>query len=293
MRVSDNMKIDTVNRSIAGAQARQMAATREASSGSRIGAPSDDPVAAARLARIQASIQSAAAYRASIASVQGDVELAETTLASAGEIMQRVQEIALQGANDTLPASERSMLAVEVAGLRKQLVSLANTKGSTGYLFGGTEQTVSPFDVNGAFNGNSNPHTVEIAQGLTLDVNADGAKAFTVAGGRDVFADFTALENALNANDGTAVSATVNSLDTSRRQIVAARIDAGDKLNRLGTADAAHDQADTILQSQRHTVADADPAAAYSRLIATQQALESALAVARSTLQTLGGARQG
>ncbi len=292
MRVSDNMKLDTVTRNIATAEQRQLAATREASSGQRISAPSDDPVGAARLARIQASIESTAAYRASITNVQGDVELAESTLASASDVMQRVQEIALQGANDSLTASDRGALAAEVAGLKKELVSLANTKGSTGYLFGGTS-AANPFDVNGAFSGNSNPHTVEIAQGLTLDVNVDGAKAFTAAGGRDVFADLATLENALNANDGAAVSATVNSLDTSRRQIVAARSDAGDKINRLTTADSAHDRADTVLQSQRHDVGDADAAASYSRLVATQQALESALTVARTTLQTLGGANNG
>jgi flagellar hook-associated protein 3 FlgL len=295
MRVSDNMTIDTVARGIARAQSRQLAATREASSGSRISNPSDDPVAAARLARIQASIDQTAAYRSSIATVQGDVELSETTLASASSVFERAQEIALQGANDTMPASERAMLAKEVHSLREQLVSLANTKGSLGYLFGGSATDTAPFDASGNLNptANSDPHTVEIAQGMSLDVRVDGGKAFTAAGGRDVFADLSALESALNADDGAAIGATVNSLDTSRRQIVAARTDAGDKLNRLSTADAAHDQADTALQSTRHDVADADPAAAYSRLIATQQALESAITVARTTLATLGATRLG
>jgi flagellar hook-associated protein 3 FlgL len=288
MRVSDNMKLDTVTRSIAGAQARNLAATREASSGQRISAPSDDPVGAGRLARIQASIDAAASFRSSISTVQGDVELSESTLASATSLFERAQEIALQGANDSLSGAERADLAKEVAGLRSQLVSIANTKGSLGYLFGGSATGVAPFDSGGNFSSNSNPHTVEIAPGLSLDVRVDGAKAFTLAGGRDVFADLTSLENALTADDGTAIAATVNSLDTSRRQIVAARTDAGDKLNRLATANTAHDQADTALQSQRHDVADVDAAASYSRLITTQQSLESAISIARSTLQTLG-----
>jgi flagellar hook-associated protein 3 FlgL len=288
MRVSDNMKLDTVTRGIAGAQARNLAATREASSGQRISAPSDDPVGAARLARIQASIASTSAFRSSISTVQGDAELSESTLASATTLFERAQEIALQGANDSLSGSERADLAKEVAGLKSQLVSLANTKGSLGYLFGGSVTDVAPFDSGGNFTSNSNPHTVEIAPGLSLDVRVDGAKAFTVSGGRDVFGDLTALENALVSDNGTAIAATVNSLDTSRRQIVAARTDAGDKLNRLATADTAHDQADTALQSQRHDVADVDAAASYSRLITTQQALESAITIARSTLSTLG-----
>ena len=291
MRVSDNMSIDTVSRNIAGAEARQLAASREASSGARINAPSDDPVGAAHLARIQASIDTTASFRQTISTVQGDVALSESTLASASSVMDRAQEIAMQGANDSLSASDRASLATEVSSLREQLISLANTKGSFGYLFGGTANAAPPFDTTGAFVGNSNPHTVEIAPGLTLDTQVDGAKAFTLAGGRDVFADLTALSTALNANDGAAVSATVNSLDTSRRQIVAARSDAGDKLNRLATADTVHDQVDSALQSQRHDLADADPAASYSRLMTAQQSLTSAISVARTTLNALGGAR--
>jgi flagellar hook-associated protein 3 FlgL len=292
MRVSDSMKIDTVARSIQGAQARNFAATREASSGARLSAPSDDPVAAARLVRIQASIDSTASFRQSISMVQGDVELAEGTFDSAAQIFARAQEIALQGANDTLPAAERASLAVEVAGLKNQLVALANTKGANGYIFGGSATDAAPFAASGAFSGNANARNVEIASGLTLDVRAHGAEAFTAAGGRDVFADLTALETALAGNNGAAIAATVNSLDTSRRQIVAARSDSGDKLNRLAAADTAHDQADTALQSQRHDVADVDAAASYSRLISAQQALEAAITVGRSTLATLGGSRQ-
>jgi flagellar hook-associated protein 3 FlgL len=127
MRVSDNMKIDTVTRSIAGAQARQLTATREASSGLKVSAPSDDPVAAARLARLSASIESTAAYRSSISMVQGDVELAESTFASATSIMERAQEIALQGANGALSNDARTTMAGVVAGLKQQLIALANT----------------------------------------------------------------------------------------------------------------------------------------------------------------------
>src|SRR4051794_11431159 len=131
MRVSDNMRIDAVTRNVTAAQTRQLAASKEASSGQRIGAPSDDPVGAAQLARVQASIETTAGFRSAIKSVNGDLTLAEGTLADATSVFERAQEIALQGANGSLSASERSTLATEVGGLREQLASLANTKGST------------------------------------------------------------------------------------------------------------------------------------------------------------------
>lgn len=295
MRVSDNMRFDAANRAIASAQAQQMAAMRQASTGARIAAPSDDPVAAAQAARVQASLDQTGAYRANIRTARGDISTAESSLETATTLMERVQEIALQGANGSLSESERSSLANEVSGLKDQLVSIANTKGSLGYLFAGTGTATGnpPFSASGAFSGNDLDRITEVGSGLLVSTNASGAKAFTTDGGRDIFHDLDTLTAALTANDSNAVAATVSGLDASHRQIVAARIDAGTKLARLDIADTAHQQTEVALSSQQHGLVDADPAAAYSRLIAAQQSLEAAVQVSRTTLATLSSGQTG
>ena len=236
---------------------------------------------------MQGSIGKTTAFRSSIRTVRGDVDLAESTLASATDVMNRAHEISLQGASGQLSAAERQDLALEVGHLREQLLGLANTKGSQGYLFGGTKTSTPPFDAAAAFVGDDLDRKVETGPGIVSTVSTSGAKAFTAAGGDDVFAVLKSLQTALNANDATAVQGTVNSLDSGARQILAARIDAGLKLAKLDTADTAHEQTNLALATQQSALIDVNPAEAYSRLAQTQQGVEQAVSVTKNMLDTL------
>ena len=293
MRVSDAMRLDTMTQQMSTLSQRELAASKQASTGMRISAPSDDPVAAAQAARVQASLDATDGYRTTIRNVRGDVDMAETSLASAGDILTRAGELAMQGANGSLNASDRAALAQEVGQLRDQLVTVANTKGSTGYLFGGTASTSAPFDANGNFLGNANDRVAEVGPNVSMTVSVNGASTFTVAGGTDVFAELSNLQTALSTNNVSALPTSVNTLDTARRQVLSGRLDAGTKLARLDTADSAHEAGQTSLSTERTGLLQVDPAAAYTQLQATQTAVEQSIAVARSTLNTLSLNRFG
>jgi flagellar hook-associated protein 3 FlgL len=293
MRVSDGMRLDSMTQQMAQLSQRELTASRQASTGMRLGAPSDDPVAAAQAARVQASLDATDGYRASIRDVRGDVDLAETSLASAGDILTRAGELAMQGANGSLNAGDRTALAQEVGQLKDQLVTIANTKGTNGYLFGGTASTTSPFDASGNFLGNADDRVAEVGANVSMTVSVNGASTFTAAGGTDVFAELSNLQSALATNNVAALPSSVNTLDGARRQVLAGRLDAGTKLARLDTADSAHQAGQTSLSTERTGLLQVDPAAAYTQLQATQSAVEQSIAVARSTLTTLSLNRFG
>jgi flagellar hook-associated protein 3 FlgL len=287
MRISDANRYDALAQSLAKAQARQLDASRQASTGARINAPSDDPVAAAQAIRVQASLSLTGDYRATISKVQGDVELAESTLSHATDLMSRAHDIALQGGSGNTTTAGRKALAGELQGIREQLLAAANQKGSLGYLFGGTANQTAPFAADGTFIGNDDQRSIEVAPGISTVVSTSGASAFTIAGGSDVFATLQTLEDALNADDVSAAAATVSVLDTGERQIVAARIDAGNKAARLSVADSAHSETEVSLQEMQHGLVDADLPSAYSKLAQTQQALEAGYSVSRQILDLL------
>ena len=291
MRVSDGMRLDAMTRQVTLASQLQVDASREASTGLRVGAPSDDPVAAAQAARIQAQYDASDAYRTAIKDGRGDLETAESTLASATDLVGQAHDLALQGANGSLNASDRADLAVQVGQLRDQLVALANTKGTQGYVFGGTATDQPPYDTNGTFKGNGNERVLEVGPNVAAVISVSGAVAFS--GNADVFAALTSLQSALQTNDVAQITASVSQLDAAQRQVVAARVDAGMKLTRLDTADAAHQAAQTTLSTQKHDAVDADPAAAYSKLMAVQSSIDQAITVARSTLQAMSVNRFG
>ena len=288
MRISENMRYDMVGRSLSELSTRQAEVAQQASSGQRVSAPSDDPIAAAELTRLAAAKSSTTQFQKSVSAVRGDAQIAEGVLGEAGDTLARLHEIAMQGANDTLSAQDRVSLADEVHTLKAHLVSLANTKGSNGFLFGGTQTDVAPFDPTGVFGGNDNAHLVEVSPGVSVRANPSGADAFTTQGGTDVFATVDALEAGLRANSSTAISATLDQVEASRDQITKVRAGAGLLLDRLDATDSALTQTQTTLGEHTIAVGQADPYQTYSDLTRLNNALTQAISVARTTL-TPGG----
>ena len=151
MRIADNMRFDTVQRSLSALRSRQATLTAQLSSGSRIASPSDDPIAASGLTRIAAQSARTADYRSTISTVRSDLELSEAGLAQASDLMVRAKELALQGSNGSLTADDRRMLANEVDTIQKQFISTANARGSRGFLFSGNLTDKAALDENGSY----------------------------------------------------------------------------------------------------------------------------------------------
>lgn len=284
MRVTEGMRYAQVTRGLAALTAEHAKASRQASSGRRLEQPSADPVAAAELSRLRASQSQTAAHRNVIRDARGDAELTEATLAQANSLFVRAHEIAMQGANGSLGADERAALAEEVHGLKQELVGLANTRGTRGYLFSGSQTDTAAFSNGGVFQGDDVDHVVQIGNAPPQSVSVSGAEAFTAAGGRDVFADLDALEAALAANDQSAASATLTGLESSRQQIVKAEARAGTIIDRLDTSDQVLEQLQFEFDKRQGEIDGVDPVDAYTRLVQLGQALEQAVSVSRQLL---------
>ncbi|HEY5372269.1 MAG TPA: flagellar hook-associated protein FlgL [Polyangiaceae bacterium] len=284
MRVTEGMRYDSVTNNLSEVSSRQAAAAQQAQTGLRVNLPSDDPIAAAQLARLSASQAQVTARRGTISSVRGDTELAESSLQQASDLMATAKELAVQGGNGSLGASERASLALQVKDIRDQMLGIANTKGSSGYLFGGSQTQTQPFSTAGAFTGDDQDHVVDIGNSTPTAVNASGAKAFTVAGGRDVLADLDSLYTALNTNDTVGISATLGNLDASRAQITNAQSAAGTIVNRLDASDAILSSAQLQNSKSTEEVGSADAAAAYTNLTQLNNALQQSVSVSKSIL---------
>lgn len=112
----------------------------------RVNRPSDDPVAASQILdqtqakdRIEQFNQNAKAAESSLA-------LSETSLKSAGDVLQRVRQMAIQAGNTALTNDDRKMLNSELEGLYKQMLGYANTLDGNGKaLFGGSISQTKPY----------------------------------------------------------------------------------------------------------------------------------------------------
>jgi flagellar hook-associated protein 3 FlgL len=292
MRVTEMMRYNSMTRVLTQLSSKQAKAAEQALTGSRIGAPSDDPMAAAQIVRLKSQRQEMVEYREGIGTARGDIDYAENTLGQASDLMLRAKELAMQGANSTLPDEGRASLAQEVNSLREEMVRLANTQGSRGYLFAGTNTTTLPWDANGNYAGNNESQMLEVGRGVTVAVSPSGPNAFNKPGGQNAFSVLNNLVTALQSNDLSGIQASLDSIDDTHTQMVAERSRVGLTLDRLTSSDSALEFAQGGLDKQTNELGSADPFEAYSASTTFAQALERAVAVSQQILNLGSLARQ-
>jgi len=120
------------------------------------------------------------------------INMAESALGSATEILQRIRELGVQGANGIYTAQDRAKIATEIDELLRELITIANTKFKGKALFGGTDTLEDPFRVTTAFSkaagkdvidkveyyGDLGKQKREIARGDRIAINVPGNELF-------------------------------------------------------------------------------------------------------------------
>lgn len=284
MRVSDGMRVSMVTWLRGRTAERMDRLTREAASGERVGAPSDDPAAYAFRVRGEARLDLLEARKNAASLAADDLRIAEGTLASATELLARARELAVQMSNGSVDAATRAATARQVRDLRAAMIGLANERGARGYLFGGEKTDGPPFDASGSFLGNDRVLYVETSDGSLAEANASGARAFTAAGGQDVFATLESLALALEGNSVAQIQASIGALEGAHRQVVVSRVATGMAAERLGLAVTAIEDGRAAARQALASATEADVTSTYSDLVGVQGSYERSLEVLKRAL---------
>ena len=189
---------------------------------SRIDDLRDDPLAAAHSVKYQSHITRLERYLNNNAKVQGKIQIASQYLQSANELMHRVRELAVQGANGTYNDEQRKMMAVEVNELLNELVEVANARYGDGTtMFSGDANRDQPFvslrgNVAGAdgqvltsvlYTGGAANNRAEISEGGYIGTNVSGAEVFW-AENQEVFTDVNATEFVVRSDSSVFIDGT-------------------------------------------------------------------------------------
>ena len=184
---------NTYNSSLDALIARQaaMSSTQEQmTTGKRVNRASDDPAAAARTERALAAQQRTVANQRGVDAANTAMSLTDQAMGDAGELLQQAREAMVSAGNASFTDTERNTVANQLAGLRQQLLGIANRTDSSGrYLFGGQTAGQQPFaDVPGGVQYQNTSGQSQAASGEPLPLTTDGASAWmTARSGNGVF----------------------------------------------------------------------------------------------------------
>lgn len=158
-------------------------------SGSKLTRPSDDPVAAVKGMGYRTTLDKNEQFTRNMNEVNGWLESTDESLTQTNNALIRVKELVTQAATDTLTSDDRLAIQKEIDQIRLQLRDVANTQQGERYIFSGTNTTTPLFadsqanatanDTLPTLQGNDKTVEIEVYDGITFTVNANGQELFT------------------------------------------------------------------------------------------------------------------
>lgn len=184
MKVSTSYLFDRGTSQMADVQNRLAKIQAQVAQGKQVIAPSDAPEQAATIQRLKAVVAKQDDFLNTMEAANYRLQAEESALSAVSDGLLRVRELAIQAANDTLSPVDRQALALEMQGLRDQMVSLANGTDADGhYLFAGGRSDQSPYtyDAQGrvSYVGDQTRIKVLVGDQRLLALNRPGSDAFT------------------------------------------------------------------------------------------------------------------
>jgi len=201
MRISTqqvySQNVETMQRQ----QAELLHTQQQLSTGQRMLAPADDPVAAAqalRTTQVQALGQQ---YARNMDTAKSRLEMTDSTLSGITNLYQSARTSLVQAGDTSLSDSDRAAIAQTLESDFQQLMGMANTKDSSGsYLFGGNRDTAQPYSqtaAGAAYNGDQGQRLLQVAASRQIPVGDNGANLFErIPTGNGVFATSAGSTNA-------------------------------------------------------------------------------------------------
>jgi len=145
-RISSNATANDLSFSLRNQEVRGNQAQNQMASQQRIQNLRDDPVAAAHATRYSSWAARLERYDQNALEIQSNLRIQESHMSQAQDILQRVNELTIQGANGTYSKEDLQKMGVEINEYLNELVSVANAKGPDGQsLFAGTKVDSNAF----------------------------------------------------------------------------------------------------------------------------------------------------
>jgi len=199
------------------------------SSGKSVAKPSDDPLKVARIMGYNSTLQQVEQHQRNIEASRSWLNTTEDALHHITEVMQRAQELAVRGANETLSPQAREAIGMEVDELINVLVQFGNASHAGRYIFSGHLTTTRPLERDYAagagaagvsYAGDQGSINWEVAPNVTIRSNLTADELFFSSG---LLAGMEELAQAMFNNDTTAAGNSIESLQQAADSVLSKR----------------------------------------------------------------------
>jgi flagellar hook-associated protein 3 FlgL len=281
--------------SINSLQKRQQAlseAQTQLTSGKRVNKASDDPGAAAAAERALAAQSRAEAQMRALDASRNAMQLTESALGTAGELMQQARELLVAAGNGSYSDSERATVGLSIRSLRDELLAVSNREDGAGrYLFGGQGADGLPLlDSPGGVIYNASAGGTRAALGEASPLNIDGRAAWLQASDPDNPGSTLSLFDVMDrvagelltpgrssAQISQGVADGLGDFDAVAENLSTWRAKSGDALNRIERIGERLSQNKLDAQTERSEAEDLDMVQAISDFQNRQSGYDAAL----------------
>lgn len=297
LRVATNLAALTSHRQLLTNDEQLVRSLRHLSSGLRVMNASDDAAGLAMGQKMLAQITGMSQAQRNVQDGVSLIQTAEGALGNTHSILQRMRTLAVQAVNDTLTASDRANIALEMQQLASEVDRIAyQTDFNSKKLLDGSLATIGMNFQLGANSSQNVNITLATATtfGLMVGGNTGGMAGTSFAGG--VAVSMTIISEDLEVGTAGTASATLAQLDVMIGTVSSQRASLGASLNRLqAVISTLGIQAENVTAAHSR-LTDLDMASQITQLSRSQILSQSSTAMLaqanmspKSVLQLLGG----
>lgn len=271
MRFDPNY-VSILTQAIGTSSAAEQKLTNELSSGLRVSKLSDDAVASSSNVLLSSSISRLDAFVASSSRAQS---LLQTTDATLGEVVTQITSavtLSVSASNGTLTSANLAAIGKQVADIRDNVLSLANTSYLGTYLFSGSVGSTRPFALDTStmpstttYAGDEVVRNEQTPDGQQVPINVTGKSVFD-APGASLLGTLNQLVTDLASGDQTAVATDSSGLTAALGVVSQQRSTIGGSLARLAATTGYASGQQTLFTAAQSSLLSADPAEVATNL---------------------------
>jgi len=255
------------------AQVREQQLSNQLSSGVRVNALSDDPIAAGRNVLLLNQIQRDDAFTQTANLLTGQLQVADSALGSVVSELNQAISLATSANNGTKNASDLKAIANQLAGILGQVESLANSSYQGQYIFAGGATTTLPFSTSTfaspgvtTYTGDEDVNYLETPNGQRIQLNLPGDQIFL--GANSVFGVLNSLiaDFSSGAVDPVQAEQDTQGLTAALKYVSQQRVFIDNSITQLSTANGTVTTEKTQLKAAQTELMQADLATVATQL---------------------------